>query len=342
MSANDVVFEEKSHYWPFIVDYAFDDRDDTFCMERLQHLVSDFLARHIRKEAEKKPTAEVLESLIKMIGVGCSGKDIFGTGSNFSAVVDRLRQGDNVDLAIGLANVRLNLNRFGSCVGIRALDDRGNLHVNATEIFERMASLCAEDGGSNYLGRFVRSRSVIAPRWQAYKGNTICVASELASVARYVPDVQWRVDAEAVVDALCKDYIATDRQYGDVDLCGVEVGQYHEIPVYAQILFGGKDSSTVWRRGSVSREGVVLKFDSNSGDHPSVRYFVRVGGENNMFKKATPGIDYMQEQECHGWLSDILKNALSARHLAETIASNPSWVKWKEKAPEKLVPVEVY
>ncbi len=330
MSTFGPVLEVDRHYYPFLGEYAFDRSSGILDQKVLQRLIGEYAARHIRKNATKKGGGanEVLDSLVEQITKSCD-RDVIGTGSNLLAIVDKLSQGDDVGLYIGLTNVTLHLKRFGVCVGVRATDAGDNTHKDATEILEKMASLSTEEGGFNYFMQFVCSQSVITPRWQAYGNNNIDIAAELASAARYVPDVSWRTDAAVVAEALREDYIVTDHQYGCYG--GVEVGQYHDIPVYAQILFGRKSSDRTWRKGSVTCGGTVLLFDSNSSDSPHIRYMVRTADGNNVFRNAKSEIDYEREQSCQTRLAKVLLDAFSARDLAETIKNNPHHVAWKKK-----------
>lgn len=330
MTVHNPVFEERRHYYPFLGEDAFDWRSGEFRPESLQRLIGEYVARHLRKNAAKKSgsASETLESLIEKV-TKIHDKDVIGTGSSLLAAADRLLKGADAQLNISLTNVTLLLKRFGTCVGMRAIDAGGHSHKDATEVLEKMASLSQEDGGFDYVIPFVYSRSVIVPRWQAYGNNNIDVAAELASSARYVPDVGWASDFDVVTEALREDYIVCDHQNGGGG--GVEVGRYHDIPVYAQILFGKKESDRTWRKGSVTCGGEVLLFDSNSGDSPNIRYFVRIANRDNAFGKAQSEIDYEREQRCQARLAQVLLNAFLARGLAETIFTNPHLVAWKRK-----------
>ena len=327
--------KEEKHHYPFLVDDVFDFRTGKLRTEPLRAMIGEYLTRHLRKEATKKGGSanETLEFVIAKLVDGCSGKDIFGTAGALSDIASNLEHGDDVELLIGLTNVKFGLKRFGLCVGVRALDARDSVHENATEILEKLAMDSTHECRFR-LVRFVRCWRVLMSRWRVYGGGAVNVAAELSLATRYVPDVKWYTDVGTITSALLEDYIVTDHKLQYCGAGGVEVGRYHDIPVYAQILFGGEESNKVWRRGSVTREGSTLVFDSNSTDHPIVQYFTRISNGFGMFKKAESGVDYMREQRCHHRLAEVLLNAFSARDLAETIAMNPHLAAWREKPAE--------
>lgn len=336
MSTREIVLEEDPRYYPFLLDYAFDRRDGTFNPRNFWILVGKYIEQHIRKDLEKKGgnAKEVLESFIKKLVDEYSGKDSSNAVSTFLGDVGKLESGEEVRFPISMTNVTLRLKRFGECLGIRATDGRDSVHESATEIIKGIV-LCGYP-----FTRFIHRRSITMPRWQAY-GNNIDVLSELASVARYVPDVEWRTDADVVADALFENYIETNHAHNFYSGEGVEVGRYHGIPVHIEVLFGDKSHDRTWRKGSVSRVHgkPVLEFGENhqAGDL-TLKYLIQITDDDNMFKPAVKGIDYMREQQCHNQLAKILMDAFSARDLAETVSRNPSHVVWKE--PTKVLQEE--
>lgn len=335
MTICEPVLEEKLHYYPLLLDYAFEFHEGKFDPKGLLSLVGEYTKRHIQKDLAKKGgnANEVLESFIKKLTDEYDSKSQLNAVGVLLSNADKLEHGEEARFPISMTNVTLRLKRFGDCLGIRATDGRDSEHESATEIFKGMTL------ESPYFRPFVYSHSITMPRWQAYgNGSSINVLAELDSAARYIPDVEWRIDATVVTDALLEDYIETSHQNGDNGR-GVEVGRYHDIPVHMQILFGGKDNDRTWRKGSVSRllnNACTLEFDAltyNQSDGLRLKYFMQIADENNMFKPATPEINYRTEQQCHQYLAKTLLDAFSARDLAETIARNSHWVKWRE--PDK-------
>lgn len=325
MSLYNPVLEETRHYYPFLLQYGFDWRTGRLEPKILHDVIKHYLGRHIRQDASKKGGSanEMLEVLIKRITDGC-GKDVTGTDSGLTSISAALEYGNEAELHIGLTNTTLNLKRFGRCVGIRVTDARGEPHKVAMEIFEGMASL---EGGLDSFAPFIHSRCITVSH--NYGSHRIDVSAELASAKRYVPDVEWRTDAEVVAKELRDDYVNNDHRHGDER--GVEVGRYHGVPISARILFGKEEYGRIWRRGTITRDGVKMTFDTESSDHPHIRYVVRTADDNNHFEKWKEGIDYKQEQFCHERLAHLLMNGFSARDLAETIAHNPHWVRWEER-----------
>ncbi|QQR78391.1 MAG: hypothetical protein IPJ68_04925 [Candidatus Moraniibacteriota bacterium] len=261
------ILEKRRHEYPFLLDYVFASyrSPELFGEERVRHIISEYLGRHIRQNVAKKDgdTEAVIKSLIEGIQAGCNGKDIFGTDS-IKAIANELQHGNATEIFIGLTGVVLHLKRFGDGIGIKPQDAKGAIHRNATEIFEGMATYPRDEGGYDSFDPFVQSWTVTMPRWQTYGNKKIDVAAELASARRYVPDVEWRMDIEAVTSELLMLYIGQNDH-------GIAVGQYHGIPVSMSILFGGEERDQNWRKGSVTREEFVLAFCSNSSDSPYIR-----------------------------------------------------------------------
>lgn len=324
--------ESLPHDSPYLLDYVFDSREadeHQFRQRQLQQLIDEYLVRHIRHAMTKKGSSHetVLELLIKEIRAGHIGKDMYGDIADHAK---KLQQSKYVAIESkfeGMAT--LGLRRFGECLGIKPVDNRGNRHELGTQILDGMTQPDGVGGLRNF-DPFVHAWYITMPRWQAYGSGLIDVAAELTSAARYVPDVEWYTDAVLIAERLFDRYVQSSGMCG-VDVGGVEVGQYHGIAVRIQVLFGDENRDRFWRRGVIARDGVKLRFDSQSNESAYIRYSVRTTDENNMFKEPAAGIDYMREQQCLRYLADILMNAFTARDLAETIVRNPHWVAWKLK-----------
>ena len=325
MSIDNPVLTEYRDHCPFLAQGVFDWSDGTLDAKILRSYLQDYIGNHLWKNKNKKEASsqEVLEGLIHAV-TRCAGGLVFGTDSNpFAARAKTLSQGEVIELHMEFVNVRLELKRFGTCIGIRPLDSNGKPHLDATEVLEEMCQ------ASRTLLPFVHSRCVDMPRWQAYKDQCIDIEKELVTAARYIPDVQWGKDSSQVAFDLMKKYISTDPRF-ERGGYGVEVGQYHGIPIYALILFGGEDKDATWRKGSISLQDTVLTFGANSSESPILRYTIRTAFDGNTFVKAPLDIDYADEQFCQGKLAKLLLDGFSARDLGETIVRNPHWVKWKK------------
>lgn len=318
------------HDSPYLLDYAFDMRDgNKLHLDRVEQMIAEYLIRHIRGTIMRKGLSPetALELLLKEIRAGHTGKGMYG---NISDHAKELQQSKYVTIESkfdGMAT--LGLRRFGECLGIKPVDNRGNRHELGTQIFDGMAQ--SEDaGGFRNFHPFVHAWYITMPRWQAYGGGLIDVAAELASAARYVPDVVWHTDAALIAEYLfegyCRGWVNEMRGVG-----GVQVGSYHGTAVHMQVLFGDDKRDQIWRRGAIACDGVNLQFSNQTNESAYIRYSFRTTDENNMFTDPAAGIDYMREQQCLMYLADILLNAFTARDLAETIVKNPHWVAWKLK-----------
>lgn len=318
------------HDSPYLLDYAFDMRDgNKLHLDRVEQMIDEYFSRHIRGIMVRKGLSSetALELLLKEIRAGHVGKGMYG---NIADHAKELQQSKYVRIESKFESMAtLGLRRFGECLGIKPVDNRGNRHELGTELLDGMVR--SEDtGGFRTFHPFVHAWYITMPRWQAYGGGLIDVAAELASATRYVPDVEWYTDATLITERLLDRYIQSSGMCG-VDVGGVEVGQYHGITVRMQVLFGDEKRDQIWRQGAISRNGAKLFFDNRLSDSAHIRYSVRTTDENNMFNEPAAGIDYMQEQQCLKYLAEILLNAFTARDLAETIVTNPHWVAWKLK-----------
>jgi hypothetical protein len=325
--------EAVRHGYPFLLHYVFDWRDtDKLLLGSVQSLINEYLARHIRRIAAKKGSSSeaALELLTREIRAGHISTGVYGdiAASILKSLSERyITIKSDFD---GMAALRLK--RFGECLGIEPVDGSGHRHELGTELFEGMVPSRA-DGGFDYLGQFIHAWIITMPRWQAYGVTKIDVAAELASAARYVPDVEWHTDAAAIAGKLFEYYLQNNRMCS-IDVNGVEVGSYHGIPIRMQVLFGDKERDQIWRKGSVTFSGTELLFDNQSSGDLYIRYAIRTVDGSSFFEDAATGIDYEQEQKCLYRLSKILLDAFSARNLAETIVKNPHLVAWKLKEPQ--------
>ncbi len=331
MNQHKVVLESFRSSYPFLTgDYAFDYRAGNFNRDMAYHLVRQFVTDYIQRGVGKKGDGEssTLEFLIKKLGEGCSGKDIFGTGDELTRVVDRLECGDGVELPISLVNVSFRPKRFGNCLGLQVNDASDNPHEVGFDIFEKM--IMSDSGAGRNLCAFIRTRTVTMPFHWHWGGTFPDIATELAVAARYMPDIAWRSDADEVAEALLTDYVNADHQYGDG--VGVEVGRYYDIPVYLRMVFGNEKTDRVWRKGSVDQSGSTLMFDNSSNGPVYMRYSCRIVDGSNRLQKAVSNIDYPKEQELHTELAELLLHGLSARYSVAVKDANPHHVAWRRTA----------
>lgn len=316
---HDPILEEWMHEFPFILDNAFHwGKEHKFQPKVVFRLMGEFIRTHFQRKISdrKRIETDVLESLLDSI----ANSFVITEGAIDTMYLDGLNSGLNHEIMVAPTKITWCLRKFGTCLGIRPVDSQGNNHC---EGIKTLGEMTKNEG--RHVSRFVRRRGVSF----RYYGKMVDVAHELESIERYVPDVAWLHEKDAVANALMRNYISTSFPYASKTK-GVVVGHYHDIPVYMQVLYGG-DTEEVWRRGSVTQEGTTLRFDSTTGFHPYVRYFIQILDESRYGDIAISDVEYEIEQNCQERLIEILLNALVARHLAETISRNPSGIAWRLK-----------
>jgi hypothetical protein len=327
--------ESVCHYrYPFLLDYAFDLRDGgKFRPRTLQALANEYLIRHARHAATKNGASieTAFESLANEIRA-CwhTGQEIHGYISDGHA--NKLMSRGRVRLESSVDGMScLDLKRFGACLGIGLFDRSSNRHELGTKLFNGMVQ--SENGTEKVDGLYPFVQAWLVTM-SSCEYQRVDIAAELDSVERYAPDVAWTENADGAIAKLLEDdYVARNDWHSGI--CGgVEVGQYHGIPVRMQLLFGGdKATSTIWRKGAVTRDGTKLSFQGQS-DPLYIRYVVGIADDGDAHGMTDLGIDYLKEQSCLKGLAAMLLNAFSVKGWAERIANRPELVAWKLKEPQ--------
>lgn len=307
--------ESERHHYPFLQEYVFQSGGAVEAKIFLGILAR--INRKIFEDAAKRGIGEVMKKL------DCDG--MFFVKSEVDSLVPELQAGKEVQIKIPSADAKLCVKRFGDCAGVHVVDHSGKKHDVITGFMEELAQ------SSGYgLYPFFHRHSITMRRWHAYGNNVIDVQKELESAAQRVPDVTWREDAGLVAAELANHYILDGKWYGGSP--GVCVGEYHDIDVHMQVLFGSGNLDENWRRGATRRERAILNLEANSSENPCVRYVVSTVDENNMFKSSPDGINYVKEQRLLRQLANILYHAFDARYQAESIVQSPYEAEWRKPA----------
>lgn len=304
------------HEYPFIMDYAyFSKEDESFDCISVGGVLFQITGKLLQNTASNNSSPKEIDSIGDLIVDGAPSLLVFG--DKLRETSDQLERHGGVSLTIPLSKVVIKMKRFGLALGFQLLDSNNKRHEKATKLVEQ---LIASRQLSGVRQLFV-ARKILAPCWR----EDVCEQLDLMS--KYVPDVKWEVTGlDSIAKSLYDDYI----QNGE----GVQVGRYHDIPVYMKVIDGmeGKNDLT-WRDGALKCNGSTLTFSNRSHCSPSVQFSVRMFDPVPCSAKASAGIDYREEQLAHEALIEILFQALKSRCRAALVKGNP--IQWRIE-PDKV------
>lgn len=326
----------RMHY-PYLLDFSFDWRKENagkFKPDALKTLLRFYCETYLNRYQKE---GRDMEKLMKRITEGGFDEREYPDGLFGISQIDGLSnpkswsQWNTSHVYVGLSKASLQLLRFGDCLGIRPTAvgrSTDELHEESFRILDQVM-----EGGHSYLRPFFR-RIVIESR---SFGGTFDVNGELAEIKRYIPSIHW-LDSGAVSDviaeALIEDFVDSHKSMD----CGVKVGEYFDLPIFAKILWksdNGQLGDPVRRRGVVElKEGMEIHFHPNVGRDFTLAYFVQTAiGEKYRFgNEIDQNIDYKTEQAVMENASRVLHNGLVEREYQNTVANNPHWVRMRSKS----------
>ncbi len=279
--------------FPFLILNAFGERRP---IDRMPESLSVVLAKCSELIAANTTNHEHLREMVqRCLKAGDSKAGVCGLG-NLS--LDELRSGrSHVNLTLPLLpNAKIQLRRFGDCLGIRTVNERDEVHEKLADILSRIV----DDRGPHYLRRFHQRYSFrLTPKLKAGTGSTyvLDVQEELAAMDRYLPDIKWMGNKRLAAD-LGGDFTGSERT-------GVKVGAYGDAAVFARIVYERETDDPDWRLGKVrSTTATELAFGVGTGDGPQIEYFIRTTEPDSSFDPARMDIDYPREQ---GLLHDLAR-----------------------------------
>ena len=229
-----------------------------------------------------------------------------------------------------MTKAKWKLQRFGHCLGICPVAiGRGNdeLHEETIRVLERVLITV----GSRYLHPFYQQMSVVTRNYY----GTFNLVEELAILSRHIPSVTWFEigDAIRIRQELVENFIQSHKD----NVRGIQVGTYHELPIYAKLLWNhdadGQMGDPVRRRGIIDHsDDAIIRFHESYSDF-KLMFFVStddkesyiVGGEINHV------IDFETEQFVMENAARVLYNGLVDVEYESIVAQNPHWVRMQEK-----------
>lgn len=280
-------------HYPFLIMHAFGGYRQSNC--DTPESLSVVLEKCCELIADDTEKPEHLRDLLKRcIKAGDSEAGTLGLGK---LPLDELREGRayvNTTLPL-LPNARIQLRRFGDCIGIRVVNDRDEPHEKLAGILSRLA-----EDGRHFVRHFNQRYGFMLTPDLKGTGNSayaLDVQAELAVMNRYLPDIRWS-GGKKLAALLGADFTGHER-------AGVKVGTYGDAEVFARITYERETNDSDWRLGKVrSTTATELVFGAGAGDKPQIEYFIQAVEPDRSFDPARGDIDYPREQ---GLMHDLAR-----------------------------------
>lgn len=274
--------------YPFLITAAFDERkNETYVPDSLRVVLAKCCELVVNDVAKPEHLKDMLMRGLKV------ESDLLGLDK---LPLDKLFSGRAyVTMVVGLTGTKIQLRRYGDCLGIRPVNDRDKLHEKAVAILARLA-----DNGQGYVRHFIQRYSFTLDPGLNLKrtANTFVLDTqqELAIMNSYLPDIKWS-EGKRLAAALRADFIGDRR--------GVKVGTYGDAIVFARIVYQTEVNDPSWRLGKMyGTDATEFSLIIGDGQRFQIEYFVQMADIDSSWDPAPTDINYQREQ---GLLRDVAR-----------------------------------
>lgn len=299
--------------FPFLLRYAFNDRG--FNPDALRAV----LVGYCEAVADQAKPDQLKDMLRRSFKVAVGEHDPLGMRN---LPIAKLSEGyASVNTVVGVTGTRIELRRYGDCLGIRPINDRHELHEKMAAVFDQM-TVDRPDLVSHFMHRY---GFTISPLLKERRDERVLnMQDEMASMSLYLPDIKWY---KSVGMALTLGDDFTHQQEG------LSVGTYGDAKVYLRITFSSPINDATWRHGLISEQtGTEIVFRGHGNFRPRLEYFVRTEDPDNSYDPAPLDIDYQREQGLLGALARMLYAGLYQREFQSAVKNgNKSWIRFRNE-----------
>lgn len=299
--------------FPFLLRYAFNDRG--FNPDALGAVLARY-CEVVTDQAKPDQLKDMLRRSLKAAEDGC------GLLGMSNLPIAKLSTGyAYVSTIVGVTGTRIELRRYGDCLGIRPVNDRFELHEKMAAVLDQMT-----ENKPDFMSHFThRYGFAISPSLKERRDERVLdMQGEMVIMRRYLPDIKWSTSAGMALE-LVDDFI---RQQG-----GLSVGTYGDARVYLRITFSSPVNEATWRHGLISEQtGTEIVFRGHENFRPRLEYFVRTEDPDNSHDPASLDIDYQCEQWLLGDLARMLYAGLYQRAFQSNVKNeNVPWIRFRRE-----------
>lgn len=280
--------------FPFLIDHVFDWRPERRGAYRpealssvLQHIVRLFVER-----SKSKPQ-ELHDRLMRSLRSPGWPNGFLGTDN---LPIEEIAGGRSwTSIVIGLTGAKLELKRYGDCLGVRTSGRDDKPHEETETLLGELAT----SKGPSIVRPFIHRYGFVCSVELEHRRDVyvLDMVRELEAMDRYLPDIRWTGKRERIAADLGGDF-TTHRQ-------GLVVGSYGDAEIRLRVVYENEVNDEDWRIGKVrSTTGTELAFGVGTGTRPRLEYFLRTVDGNNSYNDAVANIDYQSEQ---GLLHDLAR-----------------------------------
>jgi hypothetical protein len=320
----------RMHY-PYLLDLAFNFRDGQFNPSSLEILLRYYCTMVLEGyESDAKGIGKLIEAVNKTAFDENHFPDGL-LGNNRLRFMTTEGWKHECSIFIGLSRTEWKLRRFGDCLGIRPVAigrNNDELHEDSVRVLERVLTT----DGNRYFFPFYRRVSVETRRYF----RDFDMEGELSDLRRYIPSIKWTDDATRLRKDLVEDFIGNHKSMN----CGVPVGSYFGLPIYAKLLWkrdaDGQAGDHVRRRGIIApTDDAVIWFHGSHTDFSMV-YFVETSDDETyrFGEEIDHSIEFLTEQRVMENASRVLYAGLVELEYQNLVKRNPDWIRMRAKQSE--------